>query len=357
MQNRQIFGLVLLAVMVGFGIYVIKPFMAPLAWAAILAFVTDPAYRRILRLSGDKPSIAATIATVLLIVLLVVPVLFLLMRLQSEFADVYRELETKFADKPLTLPSAITNLPVIGPAINETLTGLWNDPEIRKQQLNEWLEPWVREFAGVVGKIGRSVAQLALAAIALFFFYRDGEQTLEQMRKGLRKIVGDPADRYFEAVGGTTRAVVSGLLVSAMAQGFIAGLGYAIIGVGPPILLGALTALAALIPFIGTVMVWGPIGVWLLLSDQIGVGLVLLAYGAFIVNPTDNILKPLLISNATDIPLVIVLFGVMGGLIAFGFVGLFLGPLVLAVLLAIWREWLDENGPSVPNSSGSIDEN
>jgi predicted PurR-regulated permease PerM len=130
MQNRQIFGLVLLAVMVGFGIYVIKPFFAPLAWAAILAFVTDPAYRRILRLSGDKPSIAATIATVLLIVLLVVPVLFLLMRLQSEFADVYRELSTKFADKPLTLPSAITKLPIIGTVINETLTGLWNDPEL-----------------------------------------------------------------------------------------------------------------------------------------------------------------------------------------------------------------------------------
>jgi predicted PurR-regulated permease PerM len=110
---------------------------------------------------------------------------------------------------------------------------------------------------------------------------------------------------------------VSGLLVSAIAQGFIAGLGYVIIGV------------------------------WLLLCDLIGAGLALLAYGAFIVHPTDNILKPLLISNATHIPLVIVPFGVMGGLIAFGVVGLFLGPLVLAVLLAIWREWLDENGPSV----------
>ena len=346
MQNRQVFGLILLGVMVGAGIYVVRPFFAPLAWAAILAFVTEPAYRRILRASGGKATLAATIATVLLIVLLAVPVLFLLMRLQSELVDAYGELSTKFADKPLVLPSAITSLPVIGPALNETLTGLWNDPELRKQQLNEWLEPWVREFAGVIGKIGRSAAQLAVTAIALFFFYRDGDQALEQVRRGLRKIVGDPADRYFEAVGGTTKAVVAGLIVSALAQGLIAGVGYAFVGVGTPILWGALTALAALIPFIGTILVWGPIGVWLLLSNQIGAGLGMLAWGALIVNPTDNILKPLLISNATDVPLVIVLFGVMGGLFAFGLVGLFLGPLILAVLLAIWREWLDESDGS-----------
>jgi predicted PurR-regulated permease PerM len=198
----------------------------------------------------------------------------------------------------------------------------------------------------MVGKIGRSAAQLAVTAVALFFFYRDGDQVLTQVRKGLRKVVGDPADQYFKAVGDTTRAVVSGVIVSALAQGFIAGVGYAIIGVGTPILLGALTALTALIPFIGTVAVWGPISVWLLLSDQIGAGLALLTWGAVVVNLTDNILKPLLISNATDIPLVMVLFGVMGGLLAFGLIGLFLGPLILAVLLAIWREWLDEDAPA-----------
>jgi len=343
MQNRQILSLVLLAVMVGFGVYIIKPFFASLAWATILAFVTRPVNQKLISLCCERNTIAATISTILLIVLLVVPVLFLLTHLQRELADLYRELSNKFVEKQLALPSVIANIPVIGPSINDALVDLWNDPEIRKQKLNDWLEPWVREFAGIVGKIGRSLAQFALAAIALFFFYRDGDQTLEQMRKGLRKIVGDPADRYFDAVGVTTRAVVSGLLVSALTQGLIAGAGYAFIGVSAPILLGALTALAALVPFIGTLMVWGPISLWLLLSDQIVSGIVLLAYGTLIINPTDNIIKPLLISNATDIPLVIVLFGVMGGLIAFGFVGLFLGPLILSVLLAIWREWLDES--------------
>ena len=344
MPNRQIFGLVLLGVMIGLGFVVVRPFLTPLVWAGILAYVTGPYYLRVLRFCGNRSSLAATIATLVLMVVLVVPVSFLLIRLQSELAEAYRDISTKFADQPLVLPKAVASIPVLGPILDEAVTQVWNDPELRKEQVKDWLEPWVRELAGIVGRIGRTAVQLAVTTITLFFFYRDGELVLEQARRGLRKVAGEPADHYLKAVGETTQAVVFGLIVSAVAQGLIAGIGYAFIGVGTPILLGALTAVTALVPFLGTVAVWGPIGLWLLLSDQIGIGLALLAWGAFIVNPTDNILKPLLISNATDVPLVIVLFGVMGGLLAFGLVGLFLGPLILAVLFAIWREWLAADG-------------
>jgi predicted PurR-regulated permease PerM len=346
MPNRQILGLVLLGVMIGLGFVVVRPFLTPLVWAAILAYVTGPYYLRVLRLCGNRSSLAAAIATLVLMVVLVVPVSFLLIRLQSELAEAYRDMSTKFADQPLVLPKAVTSIPVLGPILDEAVIQVWNDPELRKEQVKEWLEPWVRELAGIIGRIGRTAVQLAVTTITLFFFYRDGELVLEQARRGLRKVAGEPADRYLKAVGETTQAVVFGLMVSALAQGLIAGIGYAFIGVGTPILLGALTAVTALVPFLGTVAVWGPIGVSLLLSDQIGIGLALLAWGAFIVNPTDNILKPLLISNATDVPLVIVLFGVMGGLLAFGLVGLFLGPLILAVLFAVWREWLAADSPS-----------
>jgi predicted PurR-regulated permease PerM len=346
MHNHQIFSLILLGVMVGLGLVVVKPFLIPLVWAAILAYVTGPYYLRILNLCGNRPSLSATIATVILLVVLVVPVSFLLIRLQSELAIAYREMSAKFVDEPLVLPRAIVSIPILGPAVEEAVTQVWNDPELRKQQVKEWLEPWVRELAGIIGQIGRTAAQLAITTVTLFFFYRDGDQVLRQVYKGLRKVAGEPADQYFKAVGDTTQAVVFGLIVSSLAQGFIAGIGYAFLGIGTPILLGALTAITALVPFLGTVAVWGPIGIWLLLSGQIGLGLKLLAWGTFVVNPTDNILKPLLISNATDVPLVIVLFGVMGGLLAFGLVGLFLGPLILAVLFAIWRQWLAEEPPA-----------
>jgi predicted PurR-regulated permease PerM len=342
MQDHVILGLILLAVMIGLGIQVVAPFWAPIAWAAILAYVTTPIYQRILRLLNGRPSLAAGVMTTLMIVILLVPTSFLLARLPRELAESYEELSKAF-DEPLVIPEALTRIPVLGPALDETLTNFWNDPEIRKQYVKDWLEPWSRELASIVGRLGRSIAQLAVAIIVLFFLYRDGDTALQQLRQGLRKIVGEMADKYFQAIGETTRAVVFGLIVSALAQGLIAGVGYQIIGVGTPILLGSITAVTALVPFLGTVAVWGSIGVGLLVAGKISTGIALLAWGTFIVNPTDNILKPLLISGATDVPLAVVLVGVMGGLLAFGLIGLFLGPLILSVLLAIWREWLAED--------------
>jgi predicted PurR-regulated permease PerM len=342
MQNRSLLGAVLLAVLLGLGYLVVRPFWAPLAWAAILAYLTTPIYRRILRLLEGRPSLAAGVATTLALAVLLVPVSLLLLRLPRELAESYRQISSAF-DEPLVLPEALTRIPVLGPILDETLTSFWNDPDVRKQQIKEWLEPWSREIASVVGGLGRSVAQLAVAIVALFFLYRDGESALGQLRRALQRIVGAMADKYFTAIGDTTRAVVFGLIVSALAQGFLAGVGYQIFSVGAPILLGSLTALAAIIPFVGAVSIWAPVGLGMLLTGRISAGLALLAWGAIIVNPTDNILKPLLISGATDVPLAVVFIGVMGGLMAFGLVGLFLGPLILAVLLAIWREWLAED--------------
>jgi predicted PurR-regulated permease PerM len=342
MRNRQTFFLILLGVVVGLGYWVMQPFLVPVAWATILAFVTWPVYRRLLQALDPHCSAAALIMTTLLIMLLIVPVLWLLLRLHTELADAYQVLSSKFSGRFLLLPDSVVRIPVIGGALQEILTAYWNNPAFWKQQLKEWLEPLMFEFTGIIGQIGRNTLKLTITGITLFFFYRDGKQVLGQLRKGLNKVVGDPAEGYFKAVGETIYAVVYGLIVSALAQGLIAGIGYGIIGVGAPILLGALTALTSLIPFIGTILIWGPIGVWLLLSGDVGAGIGMLAWGAFVVHPTDNILRPLLISSATDIPILIVLFGVVGGLSAFGMVGLFLGPLILTVLLAIWREWLSD---------------
>jgi len=348
MQNRQIFLLILLAVIAGLGLWVVKPFLTPMVWAGILSFVTWPVYRRLLQLLKGRRTAGSLIMTTLLITLLIMPVLWLLIRLQGELADAYKALSFKVSEGPLHLPDAIARIPLIGPAATELLTAYWNDPALWKQQLKDWLEPWIGEFAGVIGKIGRSLLDLVFAGLTLFFFFRDGETIVTQAREGLRKLIGDPADAYFKAIGETTNAVVSGLIVTALVQGLIAGIGFKITGVGTPVLLGALTTVTSLIPLVGTVIVWAPIGVWMLLSGKIGAGVGLLAWGAIVVHPADNILRPYLISKGTDIPLLIVFFGVAGGLLAFGLVGLFIGPLILTVLLAIWREWLGGDAPPTP---------
>jgi predicted PurR-regulated permease PerM len=144
-----------------------------------------------------------------------------------------------------------------------------------------------------------------------------------------------------------TKAVVWGLVATALAQGLVAGLGYWWAGMHAPVLLGAITALIALIPF-GTPFAWGTIAAWLLISGDTVAGLGLIAWGVLVVSWVDNLVRPLVISNATRIPFLLVMFGVLGGLAAFGLVGLFLGPVVLAVLMAVWREWMEESDLRLP---------
>jgi Ca2+-transporting ATPase len=175
--------------------------------------------------------------------------------------------------------------------------------------------------------------------VALFFFFRDGQSALNQLRQGLSYLIGDYQKMYLQTAGDTTRAVVYGLVLAAFGQGLIAGIGYAIAGVNAPVLLGVMTALFALVPM-GATLIWLPVGFGLILAGDYWQGTGLLLWGVFAISTVDNIIRPLVISGAGHIPFLVVLFGVFGGLSAFGAVGLFLGPVILSVILTVWRTWL-----------------
>ena len=135
------------------------------------------------------------------------------------------------------------------------------------------------------------------------------------------------------------KSAIFGLLVTAIAQGAIAGIGFALFRVEAPVLLGVLTAIASIIPVVGTFLIWGAASAWLAATGHLWLALGLFTWGVLIVHPTDNILRPLLISTSTQLPFLLVMFGVVGGLAAFGLVGLIIGPVVLAIATAVWREW------------------
>lgn len=167
-------------------------------------------------------------------------------------------------------------------------------------------------------------------------------------RTVVRRFFADRLDPYILTIATMTRAVVYGLALTAFAQGLVAGIGYAIVGIEGAALFGALTGALSVVPVVGTGSVWGSLAVYLMMSGHVGKGMILLVWGAVLVHPTDNILRPLLISNATKVPFLLVMFGVIGGLATLGLVGAFLGPIVLATGLAAWREWACES-----NSGGS----
>jgi predicted PurR-regulated permease PerM len=324
-------------------VLVLRPFLAPILWAAILAYVTWPLYRRLRAPFRKFNNTAATVMTLLVVAGAIAPLLWLVVLIQHELVDAYRSVSTYFLQGPHVLPPAIRNIPWMGSRLQEGLDRYAGDPTTLGSEIASGLQHWKGELGALLGGLGRSVAKVLITLLTLFFFYRDGDSVVRQMRRVGKRFFDDRLDRFIRAAGVMTRAVVYGLLVTALAQGVIAGIGYWIFGLEAPALLGALTGLLSTAPLLGTAFVWVPLGVWLVLAGHTWKGVLLLAWGFLLVHPTDNVLRPLLISSVTHVPFLLVLFGAFGGLIAFGLVGVFVGPVLLGVASAVWLEWAAED--------------
>jgi predicted PurR-regulated permease PerM len=323
------------------GYAVLHLFIVPVAWAIIVAYATWPLFLRLRGSLARYPSVSAFLMTMLLTAAFVLPALWIAILLRGEIGSAIAALTAQIRQGPPALPEFIRALPWLGDYLQEVVDDVVSDPDSFREQMTRWVSQGADHLVGLVGDVGRNAAKLGFALITLFFLFRDGETVLNQVHRVLYRFLGARIDNYLSAVGNMTKAVVWGLVATALAQGFVAGLGYWWAGMPGPVLLGAITALIALIPF-GTPFAWGAVAAWLLIRGDTVAGLGLIAWGVLVVSWVDNLVRPLVISNATRIPFLLVMFGVLGGLAAFGLVGLFLGPVILAVLMAVWREWMEE---------------
>lgn len=326
------------------GFVVMQPFLAIIAWAAILSYVSWPLHLRVLRWLGGRRTQAALVMTLFLTLVLALSLFWLGLMLRSEGMAAIREADT-LLKQGLRLPAAILAIPWFGPWLQEQLLALGGDRSAWGEPLVELTKQWGGRAMRMVGDLGLNALRLGGSLLTSFFLFRNGERLLQQLSAILHSLLGQRAQDYLDAVGNTTRAVVYGLLLAALAQGLLAGLGYWAVGVQAPVFWGAATALLALIPF-GASAIWASIGVWLLLKGQMSAGVGLLLWGALAVSWVDNLVRPLVISGVANVPFLLVLFGVLGGLMAFGLIGLFVGPVILAVLLALWREWAEDRAGS-----------
>ena len=193
--------------------------------------------------------------------------------------------------------------------------------------------------------LGAGVAQMSLAAFVSFFLYRDGHALLHAIRVAMERIIGTSAERIASTVSHTVRGVMYGLLGTALAQALVAAAGFAIAGVPGVLLLGFATFVMSLVP-VGPPIIWGGASIWLFSQGQTGWGIFMLVWGLLLISGVDNVVKPMLISRGSSLPFLLVLLGVLGGVLAFGFVGLFIGPVLLAVGYSLMREWTGtEPGP------------
>ncbi len=347
---RSLIPGILLAGLLILGFMVLREFLLSLVWAIIITYVTWPTYQWLRHQLKDQANLSAIVMTAVIAAVISLTLYWLVAMLQNETKAAYQSLVDNLIQGPYQLPDFIRKLPWLGNYLQELLNQLTHDKTELASQLVDWAKQWLGGFAKFLGGIGLNVMKLGVILVTVFFCFRDGKEIIKQLQEGLVRFLGKYQHVYLQAAGKTTRAVVYGLVLAALGQGMVAGVGYTVAGVKAPVLFGAITALLALIPM-GATLVWLPTGISLILTDKLWSGLGLLLWGFLVVSTVDNVIRPLVISGASRVPFLIVLLGVLGGLTAFGAIGLFLGPIVLAVLLSVWQAWLqlqqDENLPDL----------
>jgi predicted PurR-regulated permease PerM len=337
--SRRILLSVSLTLLAAGCVVVLRPLLSPVVWAGVLAYASWPLYCRLRMLLRGFNTSAALLMTLMMACVVVIPVVWVLFLVQGELSVAVRALAGYLTQGPRTPPSTIREIPWLGSLLQEQLLRYTSDPAELSRVASSWIRGLAAGLAALLGNIGRNFLKILLTLLTLFFLYRDGDTVIHQARLVVQRFFGDRLDRYAVTAGALTRAVLYGLLASALAQGIVAGIGYRVVGLESPTLLGVLTGVLSVVPAIGTALVWLPLSIWLLATGSIWKGLLLVAWGSVLVHPIDNLLRPLMISNATQVPFLLVMFGAIGGLTAFGMVGIFLGPLLLGVAMEVWREW------------------
>ncbi|WP_027158368.1 AI-2E family transporter [Methylobacter luteus] len=338
---RDIIPGILLASLLVLSYMVLREFLLSLVWAFIIAYVTWPAYRWLRRQMQGKKTLSALVMTLIISAIIFLAVFWLVALLQEELRAAYQTLSASFSQGNLQLPGFIKRIPGLGDYLQDSITRLNTDRAGMAKQFANTAQHWLGDVTKFVGDIGNNLVKLAIVLVTVFFCFRDGEEAVRQLHQGLIRFLGKHQHVYLQAAGHTTNAVVFGMVLAALAQGILAGLGFSVAGVQAPVLFGALTALFALIPM-GAPLIWLPIAIGLIFLNEVWAGIGLIIWGVLVVSTVDNVVRPLAISGASRVPFLIVMFGVFGGLTAFGVIGIFLGPVILAVLRAVWQEWLDQ---------------
>jgi predicted PurR-regulated permease PerM len=330
--------------------WIFWPFLTPIAWALILWRLFSVPHERLASLVKGRRAVSATMMTVGVMTLVVLPLSYTSAVAASELMHLYDVGKAWVGSGGLAeLPERLAQLPLVGSLSQEflgKLIGAYGPMEVSAEG-----DAIGKSVAGTMGdvteKIAEGVTTFLITLFTLFFLFRDSPGLYKAVNGALPLEAKVKRD-IFECLDQAVTAIVRGTLVTAIAQGLMAGLTYWLLGLPLPLLLGALSAIVSLLPMGGTAIIWGPLALYLLATGAVWKGLVLLAVGIGIVGLMDNVLQPFLVGTGVDLPLILVFFASLGGLACFGFIGLFLGPIILALTKATFHIFLRTYRRSLP---------
>lgn len=339
-RTDRMLGLAALGLLVAGCLVVLFPFVTALLWAMVLTFSTWPLYTRLHNSVGARKTLAAALMTVAAALVLLAPFAIVAAGLADNAAELIEALRGLIADGLPDPPSWVLGLPLIGERLDDYWRGLVHD----HNRLIEALKATIVSGRAVLvtggGYLVAGVLQLGLSVLVAFFLFRDGEAVGASVQRAAARVGGPGGRHLLEVAGQTVNSVVYGILGTALAQGVLAGIGFLIAGVPGALLLGMATFFLSVVP-VGPPLIWGPAAIWLFYQGSIGWSIFVVLWGVLVVSMVDNFLKPMIISRGSSLPFILVFLGVLGGVFAFGFIGVFLGPTLLAVGYRVLNEWID----------------
>lgn len=347
--NRAL-PVLLLAVSVAL-VYILLPFYGALMWGVIIALLFSPLFVWLLPRVGQRPTVAALLTLLIVLVIVVLPLALIAASLVREAAQIYTQLQSGELDPALyfrglfnSLPDWITNvLDRFGLVSFNTL----------QRRITAALTQGAQLIATQTFSIGQNtfefVASVFITLYLAYFLIRDGQNVSQALRRAL-PLAPEHKTVLLDTFTTVVRATVKGNLLVAAIQGTLGGLGFWALGVSGAVLWAVLMAFLSLLPSVGAALVWAPVAVYFMLAGELGKSVALVVYGMLVIGLVDNLLRPILVGKDTRLPDYVVMITTLGGMAVFGINGFVLGPVIAALFMAVWQIHINNQNDTLPGA-------
>ena len=344
-QMEQIAGLSIIALLIIGSIIIILPFLPAILWALVFAVTVWPFFLKVEKGLGGRTGLAALILTFFLALIFFLPLVYVGSKVVGQASNAFDYVQGLLEKGVGAPPLWLKGLPLVG----EKLEGMWQEIGQDTPKLIEAIKPHIKSVLGSMVSAGTGMARVFLLTILslffLFFLLKEGRPIRSSLEKMAVRLGGEKGLHLLVVAGATMRSVVYGILGAAIVQGVMAIIGLWISGVPSPVFVGAVAGLFALVPVGLIQVILLPCAGWLIFyNGQVGWGIFLAVWSFFVIGNVDNVIRPMLISRGANIPFLVILLGVVGGLAASGILGLFIGATLLSVFYTMLKEWLGEEG-------------
>jgi predicted PurR-regulated permease PerM len=338
---EQAVSLSIIALLTIGSIVIVLPFLSAILWAVVFAVAIWPFFLRVEKALGGRTSLAALVPTLILALIFFLPVVYVGSKLAGQASNTFDYLQG-LTEKGLGSPPVwLKGLPLVG----ERLEGAWRDIGQDTPKLIETIKPYIKNLLSSMVSAGAGMARVILLTIAsliiFFFVLKEGRAVRTGLETMAERLGGEKGRHLLYVAGATMRSVVYGILGAAIVQGIMATLGFWISGVPNPVFLGMVAGLFALVPVGLIQVILLPAAGWLIFNGQVGWGIFLFIWSLLVVGQVDNVIRPILISRGANVPFLVVLLGVVGGLAVGGILGLFVGATLLSVFYTMLKEWVE----------------